>query len=319
MNETNEEDTGVKVLVFGSMNIDRTYLVDHFVNAGETMTADRMELFCGGKGFNQAIALARAGIPVAMAGAVGEDGDFLLDPLKEEGVDVSLVKKAEGASGHAVIQVDRNGGNCIIILAGANGTVTEEDAEQVLKNYGAGDWIVLQNEISSLDYILKTARKKGMHVALNPSPFNEVAAGCDFSCVDYLIVNEVEAAAVGERKQVASFDDILEAVRDRCPNLSILMTLGSRGSVLLEKDGTRTECGIYQTEAVDTTAAGDCFTGYFLAGLLRGESASKALKTAAVASGISVSRKGASPSVPYRREVDLIDETAVPDRYTRDS
>ena len=308
----------MKILVFGSLNIDRTYTVDHFVRKGETMTADRMDLFRGGKGFNQAVALARAGVPVAMAGAVGSDGAFLLDPLRAEGVDISHIKVTEGSSGHAVIMVDKSGANSIIILAGANGTITEEDADEVLKDYGEGDWIVLQNEISSLDYILNAAHGKGMRVVLNPSPFNETVAACDFTCVDYLIVNEVEAAAVGGLAADASFDEILMAVRERYPQLNILMTLGHRGSVLLEKDGERIECGIYRTDAVDTTAAGDCFTGYYLAGLFRGESADKALKTAAVASGISVSRMGASPSIPHRREVEKAGIETVPDRYERD-
>ncbi|MBR3271772.1 MAG: ribokinase, partial [Clostridia bacterium] len=160
----------MRVLVFGSLNIDRTYSVPHFVRAGETLTASRMELFRGGKGFNQTVALARAGVPVAMAGAVGSDGDFLTEPLSAEGVDISRIKRTDGASGHAIIQVNAEGNNSIIILAGANGTITYADADAALSGYGKGDWLVLQNEISSLDYIIRTAHEKGMTVVLNPSP-----------------------------------------------------------------------------------------------------------------------------------------------------
>ncbi len=300
------------------MNIDRTYSVRHFVRAGETLTASRMELFCGGKGFNQAIALSRAGVRTHMAGAVGTDGDFLLEPLAAAGVDLSHVKRTDGVSGHAVIQVNEEGNNCIIILAGANGTITHTDADETLASFGKGDWLVLQNEISSLDYIIKTAKEKGMTVVLNPSPYNETLDACDFRCIDYLLVNEIEAAAIAKCPDGTSFDAILNAVRERYPNMNVLMTLGHRGSVFEDRDGNRAECGIYPVNAVDTTAAGDCFTGYFLAELIAGKPASAALKTASIASGISVSRKGASPSIPTRAEVDAVDRAKVADRFGRD-
>lgn len=308
----------MNVLVFGSMNIDRTYTVRHFVRAGETLTADRMELFCGGKGFNQAIALSRAGVRTQMAGAVGTDGDFLIEPLKKEGVDLKHVKRTDGVSGHAVIQVNAEGNNCIIILAGANGTITHADADEALASFGKGDWLVLQNEISSLDYIIKTAKEKSMTVVLNPSPYNETLDTCDFRCIDYLLVNEIEAAAIAKCPEGTPFDAILNAVRKRYPNMNVLITLGHRGSVFEDKDGNRAECGVYRVNAVDTTAAGDCFTGFFLAELIAGKPASAALKTAAIASGINVSRKGASPSIPTRAEVDAVDRAQVADRFERD-
>ena len=117
----------MKYLVFGSLNIDRTYTVPHFVEAGETMSAAKMELFCGGKGFNQAVALARAGKEVYFAGAVGNDGGMLLEALAADGIHDQYIKRTNGASGHAVIQVDPKGQNCIIILPGANGEITEAE------------------------------------------------------------------------------------------------------------------------------------------------------------------------------------------------
>ncbi len=308
----------MRVLVFGSLNIDRTYSVPHFVRAGETLTASRMELFRGGKGFNQTVALARAGVPVAMAGAVGTDGDFLTGPLSDEGVDISRIKRTDGASGHAIIQVNAEGNNCIIILAGANGTITHADVDAALSGYGTGDWLVLQNEISSLDYLIRNAHEKGMTVVLNPSPFNEGLNACDFGCVDYLLVNEIEAATVAGLDTDASFDEILTAIQQKYPAMNLLMTLGHRGSVFVGRDGMRAECGIYRTNAIDTTAAGDCFTGYFLAALLENKPAAEALKTAAIASGISVSRKGAAPSIPTKAEVDAVSRTLVGDRFSRE-
>ena len=307
----------MRVLVFGSMNIDRTYTVQHFVRAGETLTAEKMGLFCGGKGFNQAVALARAGVPAALAGAVGTDGDFLLEPLEKAGVDLSRVKRTNGFTGHAVIQVNAEGNNCIIILPGANGMITHGDADEALASYGAGDWLILQNEISSLDYIIRRGKEKGMTVVLNPSPYNDALDACDLACVDYLLVNEIEAASVAELSDGASFEEIIAAVRAKYPHMNVLMTLGHRGSVFEDSAGSRCECGVYPVHAVDSTAAGDCFTGYFLADLIAGKPAAEALKTAAIASGVSVSRMGASSSIPYRAEIESIDRSAVTDRYER--
>lgn len=290
----------MKKLVFGSLNIDRTYRVDHFVSKGETMSANSMELFCGGKGFNQAVAMVRAGSEVCFAGAVGKDGDFLLAPMQAEGIDTKHVKRTQGESGHAVIQVDRNGSNCIMILSAANGEITHADVDEVLSDFARGDLIVLQNEISSLDYIIEKAHDIGMLVALNPSPFDGKLDVCDFSKVDYLIVNEVEGAALSGKQ---NWHDISETMHAMYPGVNLLLTLGENGSVYTGSDGTQTACGIMRTEACDTTAAGDTFAGYFLSAVTEGVSVRDALEAAAVASGIAVSRPGAFPSIPYAEEV----------------
>ena len=290
----------MKKLVFGSLNIDRTYRVDHFVSKGETMSADSMELFCGGKGFNQAVAMARAGSKVYFAGAVGKDGDFLLASMNAEGIDTKYVKLTQGDSGHAVIQVDRKGSNCIMIFSAANGEITHDDVDNVLSDFGSGDLIVLQNEISSLDYIIERAHSIGMLVALNPSPFDAKLSTCDFSKVNYLIVNEVEGAALSGKR---SWRDIIETIHNMYPGVNLLLTLGENGSIYTRSDGTQAVCGIMRTEACDTTAAGDTFAGYFLSAIAENVPVRDALETAAIASGIAVSRPGASPSIPYAQEV----------------
>lgn len=290
----------MRVLVFGSANIDRTYAVEHFVNAGETLSADKMDLHCGGKGFNQAIAFARAGSDVYFAGAVGEDGGMLYDALKESGVNVDHLKRIPGPSGHAVIQVTPDGQNSIIILAGSNGAITHEDVDQVLNAFSAGDLVVLQNEISSVDYIIDKAKERDMIVALNPSPFNERIKTYNLSKVDYLLVNEVEGALL------TGCDDpekMAGAIHAMYPNANVVLTLGCAGSVFVSATGTVLSSGIYQTEAVDTTAAGDTYTGFFLSEALATGDFETALRNASIASGISVSRHGASHSIPYAEEV----------------
>lgn len=298
----------MKYLVFGSLNIDRTYSVPHFVQAGETMSAAKMELFCGGKGFNQAVALARAGKEVYMAGAVGADGGMLLEALEANGINARYIKRTSGSSGHAVIQVDSSGQNCIIILPGSNGEISEADVDAVLQDFGAGDLIVLQNEISSVAYILQKAHEKGMIVALNPSPYDERIAQYDMGCVDYLLVNEVEGAGItGCAEPIA----IADALRRTYPEMNLVLTLGSRGAIYCGADGSRHATGIYRTDAIDTTAAGDTFTGFFLAQITDSGDAELALRQASIASGISVSRKGASPSIPGYREVLATDHSVL--------
>lgn len=293
----------MKMVVFGSLNIDKTYSLEDFVRPGQTISASKMEQFCGGKGFNQAIALRRAGNEVHFAGAVGQDGGMLLENLDRNGIDRSCVKVTDGATGHAIIQLDKNGGNCIIILAGANGEITEADVEATLAHFGEGDLIVLQNEISCVPYILRRAHEKGMIVAFNPSPYDGKIADCDLSCVDYLLVNEVEGAGMAG---CTDADAILDALHSRYPALNIALTLGGDGSVYQDKNGARFNCGVHKVQAVDTTAAGDTFTGFFLSGILRHGDAQKALHTASVAAGIAVSRKGAEPSIPLMAEVEKI-------------
>lgn len=300
----------MKYLVFGSMNIDRTYSVPHFVQAGETMSAAGMELFCGGKGFNQAISLARAGKEVYMAGAVGTDGGMLLDALAAEGIHDKHIKRTAGPSGHAVIQVDPKGQNCIIILAGSNGEITEADVDAVLEDFEAGDLVILQNEISCVAYILRKAAEKGMIVALNPSPYDERIGTYDMSCVNYLLVNEVEGAGITGCNEP---DTIADKLHRTYPTMNVVLTLGSRGAIYCGADGSRVATGIYRTNAVDTTAAGDTFTGYFLARITDSGDARLALRQASIASGISVSRKGAAPSIPALQEVLATDPGVLSD------
>ena len=291
----------MKTLVFGSANIDRTYQVNHFVKAGETISADSVSFFCGGKGFNQAIALARAGSNVYFAGAVGDDGNMLIDSLKANGVNVDYLKQVSGPSGHAVIQVTPEGQNSIIILAGSNGSITREDVDQVLSSFKTGDLVVLQNEISCVDYIIDHAKEIGMIIALNPSPFDGKIKSYDLSKVDYLLVNEVEAsllAGCDEPPKMAA------TIHNKYPKANIILTLGCSGSVFVGSDVRILTSGIYSTNAVDTTAAGDTYTGYFLSEAVTTGNIEKALRTAAIASGISVSRHGASQSIPYEKEVN---------------
>ena len=163
----------MKVLNFGSVNIDYTYQVPHFVRPGETLSASVVTRNAGGKGFNQSIALARAGCAVHHAGHIGADGMFLKELLAENGVAADLLTVGETGTGNAIIQVDESGANCIILYGGANQTMDIDFIRSVISGFGAGDMIVLQNEINCMDEILKEAHDAGLTIALNPAPMND--------------------------------------------------------------------------------------------------------------------------------------------------
>ena len=264
--------------------------------------------FSGGKGLNQSIALSRAGANVWHAGAVGkEDGAFLIEELSEAGVHTEFISRTEGKTGHAIIQKDPSGQNCILLYGGANQEIGKEFVDRVMERFEEGDFLILQNEISEIAYIMEKARQKGMRIVLNPSPMDEKIASYPLSYVDYFLLNEIEALDLcGDAAPVDGDMDaerLMERLTERFPNAKIVLTLGSGGSVYRDADGMIRQ-GIYKVPVVDTTAAGDTFTGYFIGGLQRGETPRKALEHAAKAAAIAVSRAGAAPSVPTREEVE---------------
>ena len=292
----------MKILNFGSLNIDYVYNVDHIVKKGETISSDTLNVFCGGKGLNQSIALSKAGAEVYHAGVIGEDGAFLEEILRASGVHTRFVQmKADTRTGNAIIQKDRNGDNCILLYGGSNRAVTPGMADEVLEHFEAGDMLVLQNEISELSYLMERAHERGMVIALNPSPIDEELLKAPLQYVNYFILNEIEAKTL--TNGVEEDNAMLEAMLKKFPNAEIILTLGERGSVYA-KGNVRVEQGIYKVPVTDTTAAGDTFTGYYLASIIQGLSVEKALNMAAKASAIAVSRKGAAPSIPEREEVE---------------
>lgn len=290
----------MKILDFGSLNYDYVYGVEHVVVPGETISSRDMEIFCGGKGLNQAIAAARAGAEVHMAGMVGEDGQLFMDICKENGIDVSYLKQVPGKSGHAIIQLDKNGQNSILLYGGSNRKMTKEYVDEVLTGFSKGDLLLLQNEINMLDYIIDKAYEKGMRILLNPSPYDEKLAACDLSKISVFLINEIEGEQITKEKEPEKMLDVLE---EKYPGAGIMLTLGSKGSVYANK-GKRYRQDIFKVKAVDTTAAGDTFTGYFAASVLKGMPMEEILRKCAKASAIAVSKKGASDSIPKEEEVD---------------
>lgn len=296
----------MKVLSFGSLNIDYTYRVDHFVQKGETVASDSLQVFSGGKGLNQSIALAKAGAEVYHAGAIGEDGKFLLAVMEEAGVDTSCVKILDDVrTGNAIIQNDKEGDNCILLYGGANQAITKAQIDAVLFRFDAGDCLVLQNEINELPYLMNKAHEKGMKIVLNPSPMNEKIFAMPLHLVDYFILNEVEAEQILQWKTNSEedMDMLAAALAAKFPNATVVLTIGSAGSIFANGDKQFRQSS-FRVKAVDTTAAGDTFSGFFIAGILNGLSEEAAMERASKAAAIAVTRAGAAPSIPTQDEVD---------------
>ena len=289
----------MKVLNFGSLNLDYVYQVEHFVQPGETLSAMSQAVNPGGKGLNQSIALARADAEVYHAGCLGIGGEMLGELLQQSGVDTRFLQFCDTIQGNAVIQVDRSGQNCILLFGGSNQCVTKEQIEKTLANFDAGDWLVLQNEINNLPLIVETACSRGMRIVLNPSPYNEKLSAVDFGKLDWLLVNEVELEQLSGSNRP---EEAWKKLHEKYPRLKLLVTLGGDGSVAFtEAGGTRQTA--FKAQAVDTTAAGDTYTGYFIAGLMEGRGIQESMRRASMASGISVTRAGAAPSIPTAEEV----------------
>ncbi|MDD6046289.1 MAG: ribokinase [bacterium] len=296
----------MRILNFGSLNIDYVYAVDAFLRPGETKAAANLMINCGGKGLNQSIAAAKAGNAVWHAGLLGDAAGMLRDKLVENGVDVRLLMPTAQPAGHAIIQVDESGQNCILLYGGTNRMLTKELVDNAFDAFTAEEksgLVLLQNETNLVPYIIEQAAARGLSVALNAAPMDASVKDYPLDQLTWLIVNEVEGGALAGTEDE---DAILPALHEKYPHCGVLLTLGAHGARCMEPNGRVTRCGSYRVRAVDTTAAGDTFTGYFLYGMLHGLSVPETLRLATTASALCVGRPGAADSVPEKAEVDAV-------------
>lgn len=287
----------MKILNLGSLNLDRVYQVEHFVKGQETISAQSYSENAGGKGLNQSIALARAGARVTHLGAVGQDGRWLCDLMAENGVDVHLVETAEGASGHAVIQLVQ-GQNCILVYGGANQKISTDQVKRALAECEAGDVLLLQNETSSVPEAIRMAKEKDMTVAFNASPITDGMSAYPMDQVDLFFVNEGEGMVLAGTDSTDP-EQVLDALRKKY-DAGVVLTLGGEGAYYQDRD-VRLYQPAFSVPVVDTTGAGDTFTGYFLANLHQG--AAQALRIAAAAGALAVGTRGAAPGIPTAGQV----------------
>lgn len=197
---------------------------------------------------------------------------------------------------------EQRGDNCILLHGGANQAITKEQVEETFAAFEEGDYLILQNEINELKYIVEKAHEKGMQIVLNPSPMNEIITELPLEYITYFLLNEIEAGQI-LGKEIEEPEEIIAALAEKFPKAKVVLTLGSDGSVFLDGEKVVKQ-GIYKVETVDTTAAGDTFTGYFIAGEAKGQEVEKSMDMAARASSIAVSRPGAGVSIPTLDEVE---------------
>lgn len=289
----------MKFLVFGSLNIDKVYKLSRLPEKGETLYCTDYSEHVGGKGLNQAVSLSKAGEKVFMAGGLGTDGGFLSDFLNKSGVDTSLIKKSSGFTGQAVIEVDSYGQNQMILTPGANHTPDEKYCDKIIEKFAPGDVILMQYETSAVGYMMQLAHSRGLTVAFNPSPYTDEIKKLPLGLVDYFILNEYECRCLtGE----ADTDKAVRKLSETFPDAVITVTLGGSGSVCV-RNGKLEKADAFKVDAVDTTGAGDTFTGYFLSGLLSCGSCAEALRFASAASAIVVTETGAAETIPEKQEV----------------
>jgi ribokinase len=287
------------IINFGSLNIDYVYSLEHIAAPGETIASKSLEVFAGGKGLNQSIALARAGASVYHAGMVGDDGSMLVDLLAENNVDVRFIRKSEFRTGNAIIQLADDGQNSIVLYGGANRAFSGEYVDETLEHFGSDAMVLLQNETNISKCVIDRAYAKGMSIALNPSPFDDSMKECDLSKVSVFIMNEIEGSQLTGK---ADSMEILAAMSTLYPDAVTVLTLGAHGAVLRHKNEEHTGVA-YDVPVTDSTGAGDTFTGYFLAAILAGGSYENALDMASKAAAISITGKGAANSIPTRSRV----------------
>ncbi|MFI8964595.1 ribokinase [Streptomyces sp. NPDC053493] len=289
------------IVVLGSTNMDLVAYVAEAPARGETVTGREFRTVPGGKGANQAVAAARAGAEVSMIGAVGAD-DFglrLRAALEHSGVDTDLLRTVEGPSGTAHIVVDDQGGNAIVVVPGANGTVTSlTHGDEAL--IATADALLLQLELP-LSVVVegsRAARERGVRTVLTPAPARPLPPEL-LSTTDLLVPNEHEAAALtGLTDPHAAALALLDAVPE------VVVTLGAAGCLYVARGREPVTVPAPQVRAVDTTAAGDTFVGALAVAVTEGRPVPEALAWASAAAALSVQREGASTSMPYRTEIE---------------
>lgn len=277
----------------GGINADHIYAVPHIPAPGETLDGSDHQLFLGGKGANMSVAAARAGTHVRHIGAVGHDGKWTIERLMEYGVDTRSIATVDAATAHAIIFVAEDGENAIMVCPGSNRCIPHDHLKQSLTQAETGDWFVCQNEVNLQEDAIKLASEMGLKVAYAAAPFDADVTKPLLPYLDFLILNEVEAEQLKQATGQGPAD---------LPVKDVIVTLGAKGATWFGENGT-TDIAPHPVDAIDTTGAGDTFTGYVLAGLDRGQPMEQALKTATKAAALMVTRRGTADVIPDLSEV----------------
>lgn len=279
----------------GSINADMVYAMPHLPAAGETLAARSLDRFLGGKGANMSVAATRAGSSVNHIGAVGPDGEWAVERLKAYGVGTGHIVQADTPTGHAIIAVEPEGENQIILFPGANRALSQDQVDRALSQASAGDILVMQNETSMQAEAAQLGRQKGLCVCYAAAPFDADAVQAVLPYLDFLILNEIEAQQLAQAtgKQPGEL-----GIKD------VIITLGAKGARHIDGDtGAVSDVPALPVTPVDTTGAGDTFTGYVLSGLDLGLTVAEAMEQASRAGALMVTRRGTADVIPDLKEV----------------
>ncbi|WZL80206.1 ribokinase [Vallitaleaceae bacterium 9-2] len=292
----------MKVLNYGSLNVDYVYSVEKLVKPGTTIADKGLKVMSGGKGLNQSVAIAKAGIQeIYHAGNIGRNGDFLKLTLLEHNIKIDYIQKSNSDTGHAIIQYSDEGEHTIIVHGGSNYNNQKDTMQSVLEHFEEGDILLVQNEINDVDYIIDLAYEKNMKIIVNPAPFHESVYRFDFSKVDTLIVNETELYSIAH---AASVEEAIQRLQKY--DLNIVITLGDKGGLYVGRDMSQIPYKSHLVDVVDTTAVGDAFVGYFVAGLVNGMAIKDILDYSSKAGALAATVEGSAISIPSRREVERL-------------
>lgn len=296
----------MKIIVIGSLNVDTTYQLPHIPAEGETILATSKTTQRGGKGQNQAVAMSRLGAEVMVIGAVGndEEGNVLIDGLKIEEIDSSGIIRKNVPSGTASIYLDENAKNNIVVYPGANFAMTVEDIDEKIDLIKSAQICVMQNEIPKdvIYHVIEICKNNGIITILNPAPAVKDFDTKYLGMVDYLVPNETELELLLGKKIENNVEELAREVLELgCKN--VLVTLGSKGSMLINKDEVYNQSAKL-VKAVDTTAAGDSFIGGFTTALAMGKDYKEAMEYGTKVSAIAVTKPGAVDSLPTVKEVE---------------
>ncbi|MDR5858663.1 ribokinase [Halomonas eurihalina] len=290
---------------FGSINLDHFYRVPHLVRPGETLAGHDYRVGLGGKGANQSLAMARAGGRIRHWGRLGRNDAWAKELLAQAGVDTKTIALVDEPGGHAIIQVDDQGENAILLFPGANHGFSEATLDELIEAADPGDWLLAQNECNALAMVLERAHARGLNIAFNPAPMTEDVASLPLELCQLLFVNRGEAEELTGCAEGTPSKELLDALADRLPATETVLTLGGEGAWYQHGETRRFQPPLPVTPR-DTTAAGDTFIGYYLAARQAGMPTEACLERAATAAAIGVQRLGATESIPELADVEAL-------------